>query len=590
MRLGRLAALRIAIVLLGVVATFASSVVLATEDACASGGAVPDPDNNPGLVSDCAALLAARDTLAGTATLDWAAETPVTQWEGVTVEGTPLRVTRLILQGRQLTGEIPTELGNLSNLTWLYLSGNQFTGCIPGELLRFLDTTANDLNDLGLVFDCGVLLAARDTLAGSATLNWEADTPVAQWEGVTVRGNPQRVARLDLRGMGLDGTIPGELGLLSNLTLLNLRTNQLSGTIPAELGRLTRLRRLWIHSSGLTGSIPPELGNMTGLWGLNLRDNDLTGSIPTALGDLSNMRKLRLHNNDLTGSIPTELGNLSNLTDLWLSGNGLSGPIPAELGNLADTLTQLFLAGNSGLTGCVPPGLADVARNDIADLGLDVCEPSAAEDRAVLRDVFGRVVNETGIVLVDWEGHIANPAMKYSVELPGGAATLSSSEPRLYFDLPSSTGANGPTKTLVSEDPTQATEFHISIFPDRDSSDESHTLTIQYTDDQSQVRSQTIDVHLIDQDMDRTFDFNVTTDFSQEQTGLFDDSNARGSFERAAKDWAYYIGDMNLDEVPAGREVSWIWDSRGYSYGGKSIRNKESYTGFLLYGYGIEGN
>ena len=38
---------------------------------CAAGGSVADPANNPGLVSDCDALLAARDTLAGTATLNW---------------------------------------------------------------------------------------------------------------------------------------------------------------------------------------------------------------------------------------------------------------------------------------------------------------------------------------------------------------------------------------------------------------------------------------------------------------------------------------------------------------------------------------
>ena len=66
MRLGRLIALGIAIVLLGS-AAFASSAVLASTAACASDGAVPDAGNNPGLVSDCAALLAVRDTLAGTA-------------------------------------------------------------------------------------------------------------------------------------------------------------------------------------------------------------------------------------------------------------------------------------------------------------------------------------------------------------------------------------------------------------------------------------------------------------------------------------------------------------------------------------------
>ena len=41
---------------------------------------------------------------------------------------------RLYLNNNQLTGEIPPELGGLSNLTELYLSGNGLTGEIPPEL------------------------------------------------------------------------------------------------------------------------------------------------------------------------------------------------------------------------------------------------------------------------------------------------------------------------------------------------------------------------------------------------------------------------------------------------------------------------
>ena len=112
MKLRRLTTLGIAIVLLGVMVASTSSVVFATEDACASGGAVVDPTNSPGLLSDCAALLAARDTLAGTATLDWTEETPVTRWKGVVVDGTPPRVIQLILYRKNLTGEIPAELAS----------------------------------------------------------------------------------------------------------------------------------------------------------------------------------------------------------------------------------------------------------------------------------------------------------------------------------------------------------------------------------------------------------------------------------------------------------------------------------------------
>ncbi len=40
----------------------------------------------------------------------------------------------LILDTNQLTGAIPDELGNLTNLRWLWLWSNQLTGSIPLEL------------------------------------------------------------------------------------------------------------------------------------------------------------------------------------------------------------------------------------------------------------------------------------------------------------------------------------------------------------------------------------------------------------------------------------------------------------------------
>ena len=135
MSIWKLTTLVMAILFLSFAGSIAPNVVSAQQtSACATGGAVADAANNPGLVSDCEALLAARDTLAGTATINWAAETPIAEWDGVRVDGTPARVTMLELPRRQLTGEIPTELGNLSNLTWLALSSNQLTGAIPTEL------------------------------------------------------------------------------------------------------------------------------------------------------------------------------------------------------------------------------------------------------------------------------------------------------------------------------------------------------------------------------------------------------------------------------------------------------------------------
>ena len=51
---------------------------------CDTDGAVTDTAGNPELVSDCSALLAARDTLAGSATLNWSAGLALEDWDGVT--------------------------------------------------------------------------------------------------------------------------------------------------------------------------------------------------------------------------------------------------------------------------------------------------------------------------------------------------------------------------------------------------------------------------------------------------------------------------------------------------------------------------
>ena len=73
-------------------------------------------------------LLAAKDALQGTATLNWSVDTPISDWEGVWVQGSPRRVTGLILTSKNLTGSIPPDLGNLDALEHLRLDDNQLTG------------------------------------------------------------------------------------------------------------------------------------------------------------------------------------------------------------------------------------------------------------------------------------------------------------------------------------------------------------------------------------------------------------------------------------------------------------------------------
>jgi hypothetical protein len=201
-------------------------------------------------------------------------------------------------------------------------------------------------------------------------------------------------------------------------------------------------------------------------------------------------------------------------------------------------------------------------------------------------DIFGRVVNERGLTLVDWEGYMANPAIKFFIKPPASATfplsvTLTANSARLYFDLPSTTGANGPVKNVSLSSPSSRIPIFISIFPDRDTMDEDYTLSLRAGGQETQVP-----IHVVDQDTTAANLFDVTVTFSQDKTGFFDDPAKRAIVEQAAADWAYFIGDMNLDLVPAGTEQTFIWDKNGF-VGGNFVPNAADYKGFLLYAYGI---
>ena len=111
----------------------------------------------------------------------------------------------------------------------------------------------------GLVGDCETLMGLRDTLAGPTLLNWGAGTPLAQWAGVQVSGEPRRVTGLKFRlwqgvqgheSLRLIGHLPPAIGDLDQLQTLDLSGHRFFDDVPRELERLAHLRELDLRLYG----------------------------------------------------------------------------------------------------------------------------------------------------------------------------------------------------------------------------------------------------------------------------------------------------------------------------------------------------
>ena len=257
------------------------TVTISVTRSCSSGTAVTDPASNAGLVGDCNTLLGLKDALAGTGTLNWSADTAMTSWDGVTLGGTPQRVTKLALARDGLTGVIPAALGDLDKLDRLELANNRLTGSIPAAL-------------------------------GKLTL----------------------LEHLGLDSNNLTGPIPADIGNLTNLVRVYLYENNLTGPIPPEMGNLTNVIDVWLWENDLTGPIPPELGGMTNLASLWLENNDLSGAIPAQLTGLENLTLLYLAGNNFEGCLPPSLRDIRthDLDDVGLQDCLESPPAPSGVG------------------------------------------------------------------------------------------------------------------------------------------------------------------------------------------------------------------------------------------------------------------
>ncbi|XVF87307.1 hypothetical protein PTKIN_Ptkin18bG0109500 [Pterospermum kingtungense] len=241
------------------------------------------------------------------------------------ISNLPASLQYLYASGVKISGGIPGEIGNLSNITSLDLSRNELSGTIPATIgrLRYIQ---------GLLLD-------GNRLQGSIPPS------VCDLESLN---------KLSLSGNMLHGPIPTCLANLTSLRYLYLGSNKLNSVIPLTLWSLNDILEVDLSSNFLNDSLPLGIENMKVLTNLNLSRNLLSGEISTSIGTLQDLLSLDLSNNRFDGHIPEQFGDLISLESLDLSNNSLSGVIPKSLEELS--FLNHFNVSLNRLEGEIPTG------------------------------------------------------------------------------------------------------------------------------------------------------------------------------------------------------------------------------------------
>ncbi|KAL1556872.1 leucine-rich repeat receptor protein kinase HPCA1-like isoform X3 [Salvia divinorum] len=243
-------------------------------------------------------------------------------WDGITC--TNDRVESITLASINLSGQLASDIEKLSELQILDLSYNKgITGELPSSIGNL-----NNLTSL-IVVGCGFTGQIPPSI-----------------------GSLQKLVYLSLNLNNFIGEIPASIGNIPNLFWLDLADNRLTGSIPISKGSTPGLNMLvatkHFHFGGnlLSGDIPPQLftTELT-LKHLLLENNQFTGEIPTTLGLVRTLEVIRLDRNLLSGAVPDNLNNLSSVQTLHMENNKLTGPLP----NLTsmDSLNYVDLSNNS---------------------------------------------------------------------------------------------------------------------------------------------------------------------------------------------------------------------------------------------------
>ncbi|KAB5568817.1 hypothetical protein DKX38_002610 [Salix brachista] len=230
----------------------------------------------------------------------------------------PMSVTNLsnleqleLYYNYHLSGYIPEEFGNLTELVDLDISVNKLTGKIPESICRLPKLEVLQLYNNSLTGEIPSAIASSKTL---------------------------RI--LSLYDNFLTGEVPRDLGHLSAIVVVDLSENRLSGPLPTDVCSGGKLLYFLVLNNMFSGVLPDSYAKCKSLLRFRLSHNRLEGSIPEGLLGLPRVSIIDLSYNNFSGPISNTIGTARNLSELFVQSNKISGG-----------LVESF-SGNPGL--CVP--------------------------------------------------------------------------------------------------------------------------------------------------------------------------------------------------------------------------------------------
>ncbi|CAL9089360.1 unnamed protein product [Musa acuminata var. zebrina] len=276
----------------------------------------------------------------------------------------------LDVSSNHLTRLVPGTFRKLCNLTLIFLSDNK----IGGELSDVIDDLSdckregdlylfvNDNNLSGIVPSSMGQLSTLQVLDLSSNL-LEGNITEEHFSKLT------NLIQLDISYNSLNVILPNDWLPPFNAYRIIMSSCHLGTKFPAWIQTQTYLKDLSLSGVGLSGSLPtwfPDILKGRGIH-IDLSNNSLDGPIPLGFANTSNLAILSLSRNNLNGSFPSFFCNLNYLQVFDLSNNNLSGEITCHK-SFPTSLQSLHLNHNN-LSGRFPSFLKHCEQLVTLDLG-----------------------------------------------------------------------------------------------------------------------------------------------------------------------------------------------------------------------------